>query len=232
MGSKKKLQRFAELEKFPNVFQNFSFDDPQLFGANMEAVEIKGKWSELYFKNSNPIILELACGGGEYAVSLATKYPDKNFIGVDIKGARIYKGAKIGLQNKLPNLAFLRCRIEKIQSFFDEEEINEIWITFPDPFLKDSSENRRLTSPPFLKRYKQILSSDHIIHLKTDSSELYEYTTEVLANENIEVLYTNDDIYKSDLYNPDLEVKTAYEIRHLANGLKIKYIQFKLQLNE
>lgn len=229
MSKRNKLQKFAELLTFPNVFENFDAGQPQLTGNNGVALDLKGKWAADYFKNNRPITLELACGRGEYSLGLARLYPDRNFIGVDVKGARIWKGASIALDEGLHNVAFLRTRIEQIAYFFAPEEISEIWITFPDPFLKDSKSNRRLTSAPFLKEYRKILQKDGIVHLKTDSPELYEFTLETLQEDSkIELLYHDSDIYSQALPFSELELKTYYEARHLSEGRKIKYIRFQL----
>ena len=229
MSRRNKLQKFAELLTFPNVYENFDPENPELVGVNGMPVDLKGKWKESHFKNDQPITLELACGRGEYTLGLGRKYPKRNFIGVDIKGARIWKGARIALQENLQNVAFLRTRIEQIALFFDKEEIDEIWITFPDPFLRKSKANRRLTSARFLKEYRKILKKDGLVHLKTDEPNLYEFTLETLANEsNVEIQYQNDDIYASPLIIPELEIKTYYEKMHLANKKTIKYVTFNL----
>ncbi|MCL4121913.1 UNVERIFIED_CONTAM: hypothetical protein GTU68_030932 [Idotea baltica] len=187
-------------------------------------IDLKGSWNELHFKNNAPIVLELACGRGEYSLGLAKLYPSKNFIGVDIKGARIWRGAVNAQNDKLDNIAFLRTRIEQLELFFGNNEVDEIWITFPDPFL--GKENRRLTANSFLNKYKNILASNAIMHLKTDSQELYRYTKEVLENRpDIKILVNNPDIY-STVVDPTLEIKTYYEKMHLAKGKKITYLQF------
>ena len=227
MASRNKLQKFAENLGFPNVFENFDPKTDHLTGLNGDEVNFFSGWNSFYFKNDNPIILELACGRGEYSLALAGLHPQFNFIGVDVKGARIWRGAKNAIDADIQNLAFLRTRIENIESFFKPAEISEIWITFPDPFLKNSKENRRLTSPVFLKKYANILKKNGIVHLKTDSPELYEFTLEILNNmDEIELQYNNDDIYSSPLKYPELEIKTYYENQHLSVGKKIKYIRF------
>jgi len=230
MSKRNKLQKFAELLTFPNVYENFDPKHPELIGKGGLPVSMKGQWAATHFKNDHPITLELACGRGEYTLGLARQYPDRNFIGVDIKGARIWKGAKTALEEKLTNAAFLRTRIEQIALFFAPEEISEIWITFPDPFLKKGKANRRLTAPPFLATYRKILRKDGVIHLKTDSPQLYAFTLEVLAaEENIHLLYHDDDIYATPLPMTELELKTYYEAMHLEDGRKIKYIRFKFK---
>jgi tRNA (guanine-N7-)-methyltransferase len=229
MSKRNKLQKFAELLTFPNVYENFDSGQPRLTDSQGEPINLKGKWASDHFQNDQPITLELACGRGEYTLGLARRYPERNFIGVDVKGARIWKGAKIALEEGLQNVAFLRTRIEQITHFFGIDEINEIWITFPDPFLKDSKENRRLTSANFLWEYRKILQKEGVAHLKTDEPNLYEFTLEVLqADQNAQVLYHDSDIYKKNLPIPELELKTYYEAMHLAAGKTIKYIQFKL----
>ena len=216
--------KFAEMRTFSNVFQNFDPRDPKLIGAMDQEIDLKGKWNALHFKNNAPLVLELACGRGEYSLGLAKLFPQKNFIGVDIKGARIWRGAVNAQSEKLDNIAFLRTRIEQLELFFGEEEVDEIWITFPDPFL--GKENRRLTANNFLDKYKKIISAEAKINLKTDSRELYEFTQEVLENRSdVMVLIDNPDIYQSEV-NATLDIKTYYEKKHLAQGKKITYIQF------
>lgn len=230
MSRRNKLFKFAEMLTFPNVFENPDFHNPHLVGLNGQPVEMKGKWDEEYFKNGNPVILELACGRGEYSLALGQNMPDKNFIGVDIKGARIYQGAKKVLDAGMTNVAFLRTKIELIDNFFSKDEISEIWITFPDPFLRDSKANKRLTSPRFLDLYRKILKPSGLIHLKTDDPKLYEYTLEVLnEDKQVEIIYHDDDIYSKPLYDETLEIKTYYEIRHLADKRTIKYIRFRFK---
>ena len=225
--ARRKLKKFAEVRSFPNVYENFHPMIPELRGENAELVEMKGLWASKHFKNENPITLELACGRGEYTLQLARKYPERNFIGVDIKGSRIHQGATIAIEEGLTNVAFLRMTIEKINNFIAPGEISEIWITFPDPFLADSKSNRRLTAPRFLQSYKEMLVENGIVQLKTDSPELYAFTKEVLAvHPGINILYDNEDIYAKSLDFPDLEFKTYYEKKHLAINRTIKYIRF------
>ncbi|MBK7406627.1 MAG: tRNA (guanosine(46)-N7)-methyltransferase TrmB [Saprospirales bacterium] len=226
MSKRNKLEKFSELLTFPNVFENFSFKDPQLTGIDGEPIDLKGHWNERHFGADHPITLELACGGGEYTLGLARMYPQRHFIGVDIKGARIWKGARKALAEKLDNAAFLRTRIELISQFFGPGEISEIWITFADPFL--NSPNRRLTAPIFLEAYKKILQPGGLIHLKTDDPTLYEYTLEVLATRSdFQLLYHDDDIYAKPLPMQELELKTTYEKMHLEVGRRIKYVRFE-----
>lgn len=229
MSKRNKLQKFAELLTFPNVYENYNPKEPHLIGLNGEEVTLKGKWRSEHFKNDHPITLELACGRGEYTLDLARRYPEQNFIGVDVKGARIWKGARIGIEEKLDNVAFLRTRIEQIALFFEPGEVDEIWITFPDPFLRKSKANRRLTAPNFIKAYRKILKPGGFVHLKTDEPNLYEFSLEVLAEDpKVEILYQDDDIYAKELPFPELETKTYYEKIHLAEGKKIKYIRFTI----
>ena len=224
MSRRNKLEKFAEVLAFTNVYENFNPKNALLTFAEGIEVEMKGKWAKEHFKNDHPITLELACGRGEYSLALAAAYPGRNFIGVDIKGARIWKGAKLALERKLHNVAFLRTRIEQIHQFFAKDEVDEIWITFPDPFLK--KENRRLTSPYFLKAYKQFLKGGGKIHLKTDDPTLYAFSVAMLQEDHdIDIAYKNDNIYAGDLYIPELSFKTYYELIHLEEGKNIKYIQ-------
>ena len=180
--SRHKLKKFAQLESFPNYYDNTDVRDPKNLVFMGQKVAIKGKWSSDYFKNDNPITLELACGRGEYAVALGRMFPDRNFIGVDIKGARIHQGATTALNEGLTNVAFLRTRIEMIEHFFAKDEVDEIWITFPDPFLRDADADKRLTAAPFLQRYRHFLQPDGVVHLKTDSPDLYDFTLEICKN--------------------------------------------------
>jgi tRNA (guanine-N7-)-methyltransferase len=233
MSTKNKLAKFAELMTYPHVFENFDYHTHELQGENGETIELKGKWNDVHFKNKQPIVLELACGRGEYSVGLAERYPDRNFIGVDIKGARIWKGASISLEKGLTNVAFLRTRIELIEHFFEKDEVSEIWITFPDPFITSGEgkgkPNRRLTAAPFLERYRKILAPNGIVNLKTDDDTLYHFTVEtVLADERCTMLYHENDIYSKPLHLDVLELKTRYEGMHLEKNKKIKFVQFKI----
>lgn len=217
---KNKLKKFADMETFHCVFQYpFAVLKEQGF-------PLKGKWNEEYFHNSNPIVLELGCGKGEYAVGLGKRFPDKNYIGVDIKGARMWTGAKMVEQDGMTNVAFLRTSIELITHFFAPGEVAEIWITFPDPQMKNA--NKRLTSTRFLANYRQILKPDGIIHLKTDSPFLYTYTHELVRLNGFGVDVDTCDLYSSGLADDILEMKTHYERQWLERGLTIKYIKFHL----
>ena len=226
--SKNKLTKFSELATFKNTYQNYDVTAPELVDHRGEVVDLKGKWNEHHFKNDQPIALELACGGGEYTLALAEHFPDKNYIGIDIKGARIWKGARKALARGLDNAAFLRTRIEQLELFIGEQEISEIWITFPDPFLRKSKAKKRLTSSRFLNIYRKILQKGGTIHLKTDDPTLYEFTLETIEEEKCNLIYHNDDIYSGELYTPELEFKTFYEEMHLENGKTIKYVRFTL----
>ncbi len=229
MSKRNKLLKFAEIQSFPNVYENPNTAKPELLGLYGAVVDLKGKWCTEHFKNENPLTLELACGGGEYTVELSRRYTNRNFIGVDVKGARIWKGSKVALAEDLSNAAFLRTRIEQIALFFEEGEVDEIWITFPDPFLKEGKANRRLTSPQFIKEYRKILKPGGIIHLKTDDPTLYEYTVETLEKEEgCTILYHDDDIYAKPLPISELDIHTYYEEKHLAIGRLIKYVKFTI----
>ncbi len=229
MGKKNKLKKFSEVLTYPNVYQNFDPKYPRLvIGENTE-VDLKGKWTEQHFKNNHPLTLELACGRGEYTVALAKAYPEQNFIGIDVKGARIWQGASQALEQNLSNAAFLRTRIEQINLFVGADEVDEIWITFPDPFLRESKDRKRLTSSRFLDLYKKIIKKGGILHLKTDSPVLYDFTLETLGQyDGARILYNNNDIYSSPLAFPELEFKTYYERAHLEAAKTIKYIRFTL----
>lgn len=215
--AKNKLAKFADMATYENVFQ-YSF-----VALKEEAFPLKGKW-QTYFNNHHPIVLELGCGKGEYTVGLARKYPEKNFIGIDIKGARMWSGATQALEEGLANVAFLRTRIEFIDRFFIEDEISEIWITFPDPQMKKTT--KRLTSTRFMKEYGRLLKNGGIIHLKTDSNFMYGYTKAVIEENRLEIFFDTDDLYHSALNEDILEIRTFYEQQWLSRGLQIKYIRF------
>lgn len=212
MGQKK-LIRFKAIDTFSNVLQ---------YPEN-----IKNNW-HAYFGNTNPITLELACGKGEYSVNLGRQHKNRNFIGIDIKGNRIYIGAKQALDEKLENVAFLRTHILQIEDYFDKGEVDEIWIIFPDPFLRESREKNRLTHPRFLYRYQQILRQGGKVNLKTDSRELYEYTLESIKETGCTITDNIEDIYDKDMANGPLAIQTHYEKMHLAEGRTIYYLAFTL----
>jgi tRNA (guanine-N7-)-methyltransferase len=199
-----------------------------LFSNQSTRVNFNSSWCTQYFKNQNPLVLELACGGGEYSIGLSTLYPHKNFIGIDIKGARIWKGASKAIQAGRKNVAFVRCRIELIHFFFGKEEIDELWITFPDPFPISGKAKKRLTSAGFLDMYLPLLKPAARIHLKTDDESLYEFSLKsIQEHPAYHVLYHHNDIYSQPLLIPEWDIKTHYEIKHLAENKKIKYIQFQ-----
>lgn len=229
MAGKDKQRRFDEMSTFSNVYQNFDFKVPELKNNKDEIVDLKGKWNTAHFKKDQPITLELACGKGEYTVGLSARFPERNFIGVDIKGARIHDGAKKCLEANQENAVFLRTRIELLPEFLAPEEVSEIWIVFSDPFPKDRHAKHRLTSPFFLDVYRKIGKKDCIINVKTDSESLFDYTLEVLADQKITPIILERDIYEKAYENELLTgIQTFYEKQHIADGRKINYLQFKL----
>ncbi len=221
MGSKNKLKRFKENETFENVIQ------PERNILAQDKFSLKGKWKTNFFNNDNPLVLELGCGKGEYAIHLAKKSPNRNYIGVDVKGARFWRGAKTALEFGLTNVGFLRTQIELISFCFAENEIDEIWITFPDPQMKYKRTKHRLTNPDFLKNYKRVLKPDGIINLKTDSEFLFGYTLGLMANQG-EILYAHHDIYNnSNAPQQAVDIQTFYEQQFLLEGKAITFIQFR-----
>lgn len=229
MARRNKLLKFTELLTFNNVYENLDPPNPLLAASQGVMLEMRNKWHTEHFKNDNPITLELACGRGEYTIALAERYPDRNFIGVDIKGARIWKGAKIAQKKGLHNVVFVRTKIEFSDLFFGKGEIDEIWITFPDPFLKKGKYNRRLTSPNYLKTYKSFTKDNAPIHLKTDSDVMYHHTKEVIQELSLDLVIDTYDVYGDNpLLHPDLDVKTYYENANISNAETIKYLQFKI----
>lgn len=223
MGSKNKLKRFKENETFANVIQ------PEREEVLAGAFALKGKWASDFFKNENPIVLELGCGKGEYTINLAKQNPQKNFIGVDIKGARFWRGAKTAIEENIENVAFLRTQIELIDYFFARGEVSEIWITFPDPQIKYKRTKHRLTNADFLARYKNILTKQGLIHLKTDSEFMHGYTLGLLHGAGHEVLYANHHIYKNEGAPTEVtSIQTFYEKQYLTQGKPITYIRFRL----
>ena len=224
MGSKNKLKRFGENEAFGNVFQ------PSRETVVSGEFELKGKWNSDFFRNSNPIILELGCGKGEYSVGLAEKFPEKNFVGIDIKGARFWRGAKTAVENGLENVAFVRTQIELINHIFAENEVDEIWITFPDPQIKYKRTKHRMTNSEFLQLYKKILKTEGIVNLKTDSEFMHGYTLGLLHGEGHEVLYANHNVYVNEGSPIEVtEIQTFYEKQYLEINKAITYIRFRIK---
>lgn len=217
---KNKLQHFEENKSFPHFFQ-------PVFEEFKDGYELQGKWNKGFFQNDHPFVLELGCGKGEYTVGMARKYPGKNFLGVDIKGARMWRGAKTSDEEGLSNVAFLRMKIEQLIFCFGKHELDEIWITFPDPVPKIRQTRKRLTSPNFLRMYHQLLKPEGIIHVKTDSKEFYEYSLEYLSKWNFKLLYETSDLYQSGFEGDASEIQTYYEKKYLKDGTRIKYLQFK-----
>jgi tRNA (guanine-N7-)-methyltransferase len=212
MGQKK-LIRFSELETFPNVLQ---------YPENT-----RGNWHTL-FPGKGPITLELACGKGEYALGMGRLYPDRNFLGVDVKGNRIWVGAKTALKEGLSNVFFLRTQIDRISTYFEKGEVKDIWLTFPDPHLRISRSKKRLTHPNFLRKYQQFLGSDSYIHLKTDSPVLYAFTLDVITQYELELNYHTDDLYALPANDPVLQIQTHYEKLDISGSKKIHYVRFRL----
>jgi tRNA (guanine-N7-)-methyltransferase len=223
---KNKLGRWAEMKSFGNVLE----PDTSVIKSGNHPV--KGNWKRDYFRNDNPVSLELGCGKGEYSVGLAKSFPGRNYVGIDIKGARIWRGAKTAFEEKIPNVFFLRTRIEFINSFFDEDEVDEIWITFPDPFPRPRNESRRLTSPPFLNSYRKFLKNNGVIHLKTDNLPLYNYTCELVKKNGLEILASTEDLYSGEIENEILSIRTHYENIFLKENKKINYLSFLLPKNK
>ena len=224
MGSKNKLKRFKENETFTNVFQ------PTRDEVVSDQFIYKGKWASGFFKNNNPIIVELGCGKGEYTIGLAEKDPNTNYIGIDIKGARFWRGAKTAVDNGLQNVAFVRTQIELVNHIFDNQEIDEIWITFPDPQIKYKRTKHRMTNSEFLQLYKKILKPNGIVNLKTDSEFMHGYTLGLLHGEGHEVLYANHNVYKNEGAPSEVtSIQTFYEKQYLEINKAITYIRFKIK---
>ena len=222
--SKGKLAKFADMERYENVFQYpYSVVEQVPF-------EMKGRWNECYFRNDHPIVLELGCGKGEYTVELAKVYPEVNFIGVDIKGARMWTGATQALQEGLKNVAFLRTNIEVIDRFFSRGEVTEIWLTFSDPQMKNP--RKRLTSTWFMQRYRHFLADGGIVHLKTDSNFLFTYTTYMVEKNGLPLLFRTEDLYHTEGIDEEtrriLAIRTYYESMWIDRGLNIRYMKFRL----
>ena len=224
VGSKNKLKRFKENETFTNVFQ------PTREEVVGDQFPLKGKWSSDFFKNDNPIVLELGCGKGEYSVGLAERFPEKNFIGIDIKGARFWRGAKTAVETGMNNVAFVRTQIELINHIFAENEVSEIWITFPDPQIKYKRTKHRMTNAEFLERYKKILKPSGLMHLKTDSEFMHGYTLGLLHGLGHEVIYANHNIYKNEGAPAEVTgIQTFYESQYLEVNKPITYIKFRIK---
>ena len=224
VGSKNKLKRFSENETFSNVFQ------PTREEVVGNEFPLRGKWNSEFFKNDNPIVLELGCGKGEYSVGLAERFPEKNFIGIDIKGARFWRGAKTAVETGMNNVAFVRTQIELINHIFAENEVSEIWITFPDPQIKYKRTKHRMTNAEFLERYKKILKPSGLMHLKTDSEFMHGYTLGLLHGLGHEVIYANHNIYKNEGAPAEVTgIQTFYESQYLEVNKPITYIKFRIK---
>ena len=222
MGSKNKLKRFKENETFKNVIQ------PNREEITNGSFSLKGKWNE-FFGNDNPLVLELGCGKGEYTVAMGKQNKNKNYIGIDIKGARFWRGAKTAIEENMSNVAFLRTQIELIDELFAANEVSEIWITFPDPQIKYKRTKHRLTNEVFLNKYRAILKQDGVVNLKTDSEFMHGYTLGLLHGKGLEVLYANHDVYKNEGSPKEvLEIQTFYEKQYLEKGKPITYIKFRI----
>jgi tRNA (guanine-N7-)-methyltransferase len=220
---KNKLKHFAENATFP-LFIQPAIDEVK------NNFYLKGNWAKIFFKNTHPIVLELGCGKGEYTVGLARRYPLHNFIGIDRKGARMWRGSKTSMEENLVNAGFLRTRIELLNHCFGKAEVSEIWITFPDPHSKNSKSQRRLTSPFFLEMYKEILVPNGLIHLKTDNAGFYQFTLETINEQNHSVVFETDDLYSTGIINEATGLQTYYEQKFLSQEVKIKYVNFKLTI--
>lgn len=227
---KDKLKRFAQMKEFPHVFE------PSFESLESDGFQYKGKWNEQFFKRDAPIVLELGCGKGEYTVGLSQIYPERNYVGMDIKGARMWRGALTILENKQSNAAFVRTRLGLIERFYGQNEIDEIWITFPDPQPRKSRAKKRLTSPEFLNRYRKLLKPGGIINLKTDNYPLYLYSLEVAQEQGLEILASTDDLYgefipklKDEKLKEALNIKTTYEKIFSDKGFDINYLSFRLK---
>lgn len=224
MGSKNKLKRFKENETFENVLQ------PTREEVVSGEFQYKGKWNSNFFKNNNPIIVELGCGKGEYTIGLAERNPNINYIGIDVKGARFWRGAKTAVETGMNNVGFVRTQIELIENIFSSHEISEIWITFPDPQIKYKRTKHRMTNSEFLKMYKRILKPEGVVNLKTDSEFMHGYTLGLLHGEGHEVLYSNHNVYKNEGSPSEVtEIQTFYENQYLEINKAITYIRFKIK---
>jgi len=221
LGSKNKLKRFKDNETFSNVIQ------PTREEVLNDSLKLKGNWKQNFFKNDKPIVLELGCGKGEYSVNLAKLFPNKNFLGIDIKGARFWRGAKTALEEKIANVGFLRTQIELVDLLFEENEVDEIWITFPDPQIKYKRTKHRMTNPDFLDKYKKILKPNGVVHLKTDSEYMHGYTLGLLQGLGLTIEYAHHDVYGTTNAPKEVtDIQTYYESQYLAVGKKITYLRF------
>ena len=220
--AKRKLQQYAEVKTFSNVIQ------PE-YEQIQDGHNLKGKWAQEYFQNNHPIVLELGCGKGEYTVTLAEKYPNKNFIGIDRKGARIWAGSKYALEQGLTNVAFIRVDVKVLHLIFESGEVDELWITFPDPLPKRSQIKRRLTNPNFLERYKRVLRPGGYVHLKTDHLHFHEYTLDVLKVEQYTILESTRDLYNANGFEEASSIQTFYEKKFLNQDLPITYLKFVME---
>lgn len=218
--AKKKLYRYQALNDLDNVIELEDYS-PTTVSPH------RGRWCEAVFGNEQPLILELACGKGDYTISLAARYPEINFIGVDVKGDRIWRGAVEALENDLKNVRFLRIYIDHINNYFADREVDEIWITFPDPYLNEKKESKRLTSPVFLDRYRKILKRGGRVNLKTDSPELFDFTMDVIRDQHLEIVTFVEDVHNQDHDVPNLDILTYYEKKHLEDGRTIYFVSFK-----
>jgi len=225
MGKKRKLQQFTEVKTFDHFFE---LDYHSLM---RDGFHLKGKWGSDYFKNDHPVVLELGCGKGEYTIGLAQMFPENNYIGIDRKGSRMWRGAKISLQKNIDHVAFVRGQVQHIEHYFDLGEVSQIWITFPDPQLQSPRIRKRLTHPVFFDHYRRILSDDHLIHLKTDNDTFFEYTLGIINKHSHQVLCCSNDLYSDTNENIGNEVRsiqTFYEKKWLKEGKKIKYLRFRI----
>lgn len=221
--SKSKLNRYAQVKELPNIIELAHFEKGDYAG-------IRGNWNRDVFCNSNPVTLELACGKGDYILALSRKFPNRNYVGIDIKGDRLWKGAQYALDHEMHNVRFLRVFIDHIENYFAPGEVSEIWITFPDPYPSTTKERKRLTSPHFLNKYRNIIKPESPIHLKTDDRKLFDYTREVRSSEHgVHVLEIIEDVYGNDKINSLLNIQTYYEKKHLAAGKTIRYMRFCLK---
>lgn len=218
--AKRKLERYHALSDLDNVIELEDYS-PETISKH------RGKWCESVFGNDQPLILELACGKGDYTLALAERYPAINFVGVDIKGDRIWRGAVEARENDLVNVRFLRIYIDHINNYFAENEVDEIWITFPDPYLNEKKENKRLTSPVFLDRYRKLLKKGGRVSLKTDSPELFDFTLEVIKDQKLEIVSFVDDVHGAEHSVPNLDILTYYERKHLEDRKKIFFVSFR-----